>query len=98
MTNAAIGSGLLAIFLHWLLGKTKGVELTSHLLVLIGAIYFGFALLSHNKKATVSEVIVVSLFVMMAVLGLWILPWVLIAEFFLHGFWDIAHHNQITYL
>ena len=30
----------------------------------------------------------------MAAAGLWISPWILIVGLFLHGFWDIAHHNQ----
>ena len=86
--------GITTIFLHLLLSEEQGVELTSFLLVLIGSIYYGFALLSHNKNAMIIEVSVASLFVLMGVFGLWISPWILIVGLFLHGLWDIAHHNQ----
>jgi len=94
--NILIGLGLSAItiILHLMLSKTKGLELTSFLLVLIGSVYYGFALLSNHKKAIIIEVLVASIFVLMGIFGLWFSPWILIAGLLLHGVWDLAHHNS----
>ncbi|MCF6320881.1 MAG: hypothetical protein L3J32_03835 [Rhizobiaceae bacterium] len=92
----ALGVG--TIFIHLLLSKKQGLEFTSMLLVLIGSIYYGFALLSHNRNAAIVEIAIASVFVAMGIFGLWISPWILIIGLFLHGLWDIAHHNQNSYL
>ncbi|OEK00203.1 hypothetical protein BFP97_01160 [Roseivirga sp. 4D4] len=81
------------IALHMSLSESRRLELTSFLLVLIGSVYYGFALLSKHKEVIVIEVIVASVFVAMGVFGLWFSPWILITGLFLHGLWDIAHHN-----
>lgn len=88
-----LGLGIATIILHSTLTETRGLELTSSLLVLIGSVYYGFALLSKHKKAMVIEIIVASVFVIIGMLGLWISPWFVITGLFLHGLWDIAHHN-----
>lgn len=89
-----LGLGLLTIILHLELNELKGLELTSFLLVLIGSVYYGFALLSKHKKAMIIEIIVATIFVLMGIFGLWFSPWILIFGLFLHGLWDIAHHNS----
>jgi len=89
-----LGLGICTITLHLLLNEKRGAELSSFLLVLIGSVYYGFALLGHNRNAVVIEAVVATLFVLMAIFGLWISPWILIAGLFLHGLWDIAHHNK----
>lgn len=91
-----LGAAFLTILLHSFLSETKGLELSSFLLVLIGSVYYGFAVLSHDKAAVAFEATVASLFVMMGIAGLWVSPWILIAGLFLHGFWDIFHHNKIS--
>jgi uncharacterized protein DUF6010 len=98
--STAIGLvlGAITIFIHLLLSKQQGLEFSSMLLVLIGSIYYGFALLSHNRNAAIVEITVASAFVTMGILGLWVSPWVLIIGLFLHGIWDIAHHNKSSNL
>ncbi len=93
-----LGLGIVTIILHLTLTESKGLELTSFLLVLIGSVYYGFALLSKHKKAMIIEIIVASVFVAMGIFGLWISPWVLVIGLFLHGLWDIAHHNSSSKL
>lgn len=95
--NIAIGLGaaIVTIISHQSLGEAKGLELTSFLLVMIGSAYFGFALSSHSKRARIIEIIVASAFVLMAIYGLWVSPWILIVGLFLHGVWDLAHHNNV---
>lgn len=86
--------GLVTMFIHSLLGKDQGHELTSVLLVLIGSIYYGFALLQPNIKTKIIEILVASIFVIMGVFGLWVSSWIIIVGLILHGIWDIAHHNS----
>jgi len=95
--NIAIGLGaaIVTISFHQTLGEAKGLELSSFLLVMIGSAYFGFALSSHSKRARIIEIIVASAFVLIAIYGLWVSPWILIAGLFLHGVWDLAHHNNV---
>jgi len=97
LQNILIGLGLalLTISLHRALSAQKGLELTSMLLILIGSVYFGFALLSSHKKAAIIEIFVATAFVLIAIFGLWVSPWFLIIGLLLHGFWDLAHHNNM---
>jgi len=85
------------IVVHQSLDGTKGLELTSFLMIMIGAVYFGFALMSHHKQAAAIEIVVAILFVLIGIFGLWFSPWLLVAGLFLHGVWDLVHHNN-TYL
>ena len=89
-----LGLGVITIMLHLMLSETRGLELTSFLLVLIGSVYYGFALLSKHKRAIIIEIVVASVFVMMGIFGLWFSHWILIIGLFLHGLWDILHHNS----
>ena len=86
--------GIATVMLHSLLDDSQGHDLTSILLVLIGSIYYGFALLQSNMKATIIELVVASLFVVLGFFGLWISSSIVVAGLVLHGFWDIAHHNS----
>lgn len=100
MKNILIGLTLAAstIAIHQMLDPHQGLELTSLLLVLIGSVYFGFALMSKETKTILLEVSVASVFVSMAVLGLWLSPWIIIAGLFLHGIWDVIHHRSNSIL
>jgi len=93
LIGLVLGAG--TIILHVSISKPHGLELTSFLLVIIASIYYGFAFLSTHKAARIIEISVASTFVIMAISGLWVSPWILIAGLFLHGLWDIAHHNKI---
>ncbi len=73
-----LGLGVITIMLHLMLSETRGLELTSFLLVLIGSVYYGFALLSKHKRAIIIEIVVASVFVMMGIFGHWFSPLYLI--------------------
>ena len=81
------------ILIHSLLTWHQQLELMSSLMVLIGSVYFGFALKTHNKTASWIETMVAISFVIMGISGLWVSPWILAAALLLHGFWDLIHHN-----
>ena len=53
--------GLLTIIIHEELNELKRLELTSFLLVLIGSVYYGFALLTKHKKTMIIEIIVATM-------------------------------------
>jgi hypothetical protein len=96
ITNVLIGIALAAftIGIHLWLSPQQQLELSSILLVIIGSIYFGFALLGHHLKAQIIKILVASAFVTMGVFGLWFSPLFLIIGLYLHGVWDLLHHNQ----
>jgi len=98
--NVLIGLvlAILTVTLHLSLSEENGLELTSFLLVLIGSVYVGFGLLSDNKSIVAIELFIASIFILMGILGLWISPWILVSGLFMHGLWDIAHHNSINRL
>lgn len=84
----------LTIVIHLYFAPKQQLEISSILLIIIGSIYFGFALLGHHLKAQLIEVLVASGFVTIGIMGLWFSPWWLIVGLYLHGFWDLLHHNQ----
>ena len=92
--SIGLGLAILTIVVHSFLSAEHGLELGSFLLVLIGSVYFGFAVLSHSHKVMTLETTVASLFVLQGVFGLWVSPWFLIVGLFLHGVWDLLHHNS----
>lgn len=68
-------------------------ELLAIVMTLIGAAYFGFAFSQNDRGKAVVEVIVASSFVAVALLGLWVSMWFIVAGLFLHGVWDLLHHR-----
>ena len=66
----------------------------ANLLTLIGAIYVGFALASEGKLNIFKQILGCAFFVTLALLGLWISWWFLVAGLALHGVWDYLHHGE----
>jgi chromate transport protein ChrA len=94
--NILVGVILAAItiVIHTYLTEEKAHEFSSILLIIIGSIYFGFALVSNHKRAKIIEITVAVIFVIIGFVGLWISPWFIVVAMFLHGLWDILHHNK----
>ena len=94
--GAAIGLGLalatatiLALLPHaWARGAT------ANLLTLIAAIYVGFSLASGGRLGLVKQAAGCAFFVVLALLGLWVSWWFLVAGLALHGGWDWLHHGE----
>ena len=86
-------AGVSVVVLSLLPGPMR-LEAASMLLVLIAAVYIGFALSDERPKIVRLEITGAAGFVGLAVLGLWVHPWILAAGYFLHGFWDLFHHEQ----
>ena len=60
-------------------------------LALIAAIYLGFALMDGRISIAILEWAVGTVFVVLALLGLWQAPVLLAIGLILHGCWDLAH-------
>ena len=72
----------------------KTVELLTVIMTLIGAAYYGFAFKEEKRSVIITEVVVSTLFIAFALLGLWFSIWYIFAGLVLHGFWDLIHHNS----
>lgn len=68
-------------------------DLLAIVMTLIGAAYFGFAFSQSDRRKATVEVIVACFFVIVALLGLWVSMWFIVAGLFLHGIWDLLHHR-----
>ena len=66
----------------------------ANLLTLIAAIYVGFALASHGRLSLVRQVAGCAAFVALALIGLWVSWWFIVAGLALHGLWDYLHHGE----
>lgn len=95
MRNGLAGLGLALVTCLFLISLppewARGVA--SNLLTLIGAIYVGFALASKGQLPVFRQVLGCAFFVTLALLGLWINWWFLVAGLALHGVWDWLHHG-----
>ena len=94
----AIITGLLLAFLTYIFFYTledeKIIELLTVIMTLIGAAYYGFAFKEDNRSIVITEVVVSTLFIVTALLGLWFSIWFIFVGLVLHGFWDLIHHNS----
>lgn len=77
-----------------LFSKEKAVELAALLLAVIAAIYIGFSLSDGRKPLQQQEISVAVLFIIVALLGMWVSPWFLMMGFLGHGVWDWLHHTN----
>lgn len=92
----ATGFGLACVtgLLAFLLPREMARELFAIAMTLIGAAYYGFAFSSSAGPGRVVEVVTASLFVVSAILGLWVSPWFIALGLFAHGGWDLLHHRE----
>ena len=60
-------------------------------LTMIGAIYMGFAFADGRPAIMILELSVATVFITLALLGLWIAPMFIAAGLVLHGIWDLLH-------
>jgi len=78
----------------WMLTETHQIiELFAIVLVIIGSVYLGFAFKDKDCQHQIIEISAASVFVLMAALGLWWNPWLIVIGLMAHGFWDLVHHN-----
>lgn len=88
-----VGGGLAAFSITFgeLLPDGQLLELHTLSLVLIAAVYIGFASADGRPHALATEVIGVIAFLSLALVGLWVWPAALILGFVGHAGWDLIH-------
>lgn len=96
MREALVGSGfaLVTCLFLALLPEEWARGAASNLLTLIAAIYVGFAIASKGQLNIPKQVAGCAFFVTLALLGLWLSLWFLVAGLALHGVWDCLHHGE----
>ncbi|MEF8792637.1 DUF6010 family protein [Thiohalorhabdus sp.] len=88
LLGAAIG-GVLAF-----LTEEVARAAAANLLTLIAAIYLGFGLASGKPEKVLVQGLGAGAFFALAVLGLWLSTWWIVAGLVLHGLWDLGHHGR----
>ena len=63
-------------------------------LTMIGAIYMGFAFADGRPSIVILELSVATVFIVLALLGLWVAPLFIAVGLVLHGIWDLLHHPR----
>jgi hypothetical protein len=94
-----ITGGLLAIAtlpLHWFRSIPESIEAAAWAVVIIGAIYVGFAIHDGRRGIIGIEAGVAGLFAIAAYGTLYWSPWIAVAAFVAHGLWDLAHDHNVT--
>lgn len=65
-------------------------------LIISATYYILFAVMAGSLRATISESLVMTLFVMFAALGFRVTPWLIVAGFAAHGLLDLVHSPLIS--
>jgi hypothetical protein len=63
------------------------------IIVLIAAVYIGFAVADGRPKVIAAEVCVVAVFVVLAAIGVTETAWILVIAYFAHGMKDLWQHR-----
>jgi hypothetical protein len=88
---AGVAGGGLTAWLAWSPFIPDPLAFHAVALALIAAIYLGFALMDGRISIAILEGTVGTVFVVLALLGLWQAPVLLAIGLILHGCWDLAH-------
>jgi hypothetical protein len=89
-----IVGAILTTFLGWSKFIPDAFIFHSAMLVMIGSIYMGFAFMDGRVSIVILELSVATIFIVLALLGLWQAPLLIGVGLVLHGLWDIAHHPK----
>lgn len=85
---------VIIILAHLLLPPKMAEDLTAITLTIIATVYVGFALQDGRVGIMIIEITVAVIFVVFAVLGLWLNAYFWVVGLFLHGVWDWLHHPK----
>ncbi|HSE41922.1 MAG TPA: DUF6010 family protein [Acidobacteriota bacterium] len=89
-----IAGAVLTALIAWSKLIPDSLIFHSAMLVMIGSIYMGFAFADGRIPIIVLELTVATVFIVLALLGLWQAPFFIGIGLILHGFWDLAHHPR----
>ena len=89
-----LASGALTALIAWSPIIPDPLAFHSVCLAVIGAIYVGFAFADGRLAVVIIELTVGTVFIVLALLGLWQAPVFLAIGLVLHAFWDLAHRPR----
>jgi hypothetical protein len=92
----AIAIGIATLIPHLFLSTALSLALAAIVMGMVAGVYFGFAVVRGNNFQQQIEFNVTLLFLVAALLGVWVSPWFIPAAFLAHGLWDFAHHNNVN--
>jgi hypothetical protein len=84
-------SGALTAWIGWSSWIPDPLAFHSVSLAVIGAIYMGFAFSDGRLSIMILELTAATVFIVLALLGLWWAPACLAVGLILHAIWDLAH-------
>lgn len=93
--TAGLSLALATLLFTLVLSEVQLLEFYAVLLTLIAAIYIGFALQDSATSGVGFELTAAAGFTLLALMGLWISPWLIVVGLCLHGVWDILHHQGV---
>lgn len=93
---AGLASGGLTALIGWSRIIPDPLAFHSVTLAVIAAIYVGFAFSDGRISIVILEVAVGTIFIVLALLGLWQAPVFIAAGLVLHAFWDLAHRPKVV--
>lgn len=98
MKEIAIGVilGLTSILLSLLFSLEQQSEIWGFLMIIIASIYIGFGISDGRIKEMITEIIAGSIFIILAILGIWESTYFLVIAYIGHGFWDIIHKPKLV--
>lgn len=88
----AIGLAAVTIGGILLLSDQRRLEALALILAVTVAAYVGFALAERSARGLAVELVAAAALGALILLGLWASPYWLVAGYFGHGVWDLAHH------
>lgn len=87
--------GVLPLPIHYFLPLPLSHELAALSVVLIAGVYLGYAFMDERLKVMLIELTISFIFFAGAWIGINGFPILIILALFLHGIWDLLHHNLI---
>lgn len=80
--------------LHLAVPHNFSVVLAAVVLIVIGAIYIGFSIMTETVAGIVGESVVATLFIAAGVAAMYGWWWMVPMGYALHGGWDLLHHAR----
>ncbi|HKF41662.1 MAG TPA: DUF6010 family protein [Thermoanaerobaculia bacterium] len=91
-----IAGGALNAWIAWSRWIPDPLAFHAVSLAMIAAIYLGFAFSDGRISILIIELAVGTVFIVLALLGLWQAPVFIAAGLILHAFWDLAHRPNVV--
>lgn len=88
-----IVAAALSCYVIYLVPYGQALDVIGLLLGVVAAIYIGFAIADGRKDVIYIECSIATLFILLAILGMWGKPVWLVIGYFAHGLWNLVHNR-----